>query len=175
MPDPTISDALAEAYASAPSDQVIYHTLEIWHPAFTLPIRIVRDYVALDARIEAGAVRDAGAMVTFVAYAFDVVPPEVSSSGLPQCVIEIDNVARDIIAQIDQAVLQTDPIKVIYRQYLSDTRTLGPENDPPLEMEIIQINATPLRLRATAGFPNLLDRAFPTLTYDLETFPGLAG
>jgi hypothetical protein len=67
MPDPTISDALAEAYASAPSDQVIYHTLEIWHPAFTLPIRIVRDYVALDARIEAGAVRDAGAMVTFVA------------------------------------------------------------------------------------------------------------
>lgn len=35
MPDPTLSAAILEAYASAPTDEVIYHTLEIWHPVFT--------------------------------------------------------------------------------------------------------------------------------------------
>lgn len=174
MPDPTLSDALAEAYATAPTDEVIYHTLELWHPAFTVPIRVVLDFVALDARLEATAARNAGEIVTFVAYAFEVTPPEQSSSGLPQCVIEIDNVSQDIIAQIDQAVMRPEPIIVLYREYLHSTLDSGPENDPPLEMTMIQISATPLRLRAVCGFANLLDRSFPNLTYDLETFPGLA-
>ena len=58
MPDPAMSAALAEAYASAPVDQVIHHTLELWHPAFSAPIRVVRDFSAIDARIEAGAARN---------------------------------------------------------------------------------------------------------------------
>lgn len=174
MPDPTYSEALAEAFASAPTDQVIFHTLEIWHPAFSLPIRVVRDTIALDARIEATAARDAGAIVTFVAYAFDLIPPDQTSEALPQCILEIDNVSRDILAQIDIAVTQTDPITLIYRMYLSDSASIGPENDPPLTMTLSKITATPLRIRGVAGFPNLLDRSFPGLDYDLETFPGLA-
>ncbi|MDT8856424.1 DUF1833 family protein [Paracoccaceae bacterium Fryx2] len=173
MPDPALSAALAEAYASAPVDQVIYHTLELWHPAFTAPIRVVRDFAALDARIEAGAARDAGAVATFVAYAFDIVPPDQTATGTPQCVIEIDNVGRDILAQIDLAVSRPEPISVIYRAYLSDTLDDGPETDPPLEMTLITVSATPFRIRGTAGFPNLLNLRFPKLDYDLETFPGL--
>ena len=174
MPDPTLSAAILEAYASAPTDLVIFHTLELWHPSFTVPIRVVRDNAALDARIEAGAARDAGSIVTFVAYAFDVVPPDQTSDALPQCIIEIDNVSREILAQIDIAVTASSPITVIYRQYLSDQVTVGPENDPPLEMTLTHISATPLRIRAVAGFANLLDRPFPALDYELETFPGLA-
>ena len=174
MSDPTLSDALREAYATAPTDQVIYHTLELWHPVFSIPLRVVLDLVALDARIEAGAARSAGAIATFVPYAFEIIPPEKSSAGLPQCVIEIDNVAQDIIAQIDLAVMQPEVITVIYREYLAGSLDIGPENNPPLEMTLIHISATPLRLRAVAGFANLLDRSFPSLTYDLETFPGLA-
>ena len=34
MPDVTLSEALREAYASAPSDVVILHTLELRHPDF---------------------------------------------------------------------------------------------------------------------------------------------
>ena len=173
MPDPTLSDAIREAYAVAPTDQVIYHTLEIWHPVFTQPIRVVRDNVAISARIEAGAARDAGTLQGFEGYAFDVVPPDQSATSLPQCVIEIDNVSREILAQIDLAVFETDPITVIYRAYLSDNLASGPENDPPVEMTITQISATPLRIRAVAGFANLLDRRFPALDYNLEDFPGL--
>ncbi|WP_426033342.1 DUF1833 family protein [Cypionkella sp. TWP1-2-1b2] len=173
MPDPTLSEAIQEAYASAPVDQVIYHTLELWHPAFSAPIRVVRDFNALDARIEAGAARDPSAIVTFVGFAFDIVPPDQTSTGLPQCMIEMDNVDREILAQVDAAVVTSLPITVIYRAYLSDAVSVGPENIPPMELTLLSISATPLRLKATAGFPDLVNLRFPKLDYDLETFPGL--
>ena len=34
MPDPSLTQAIQEAYASAPSDVVILHTLELRHPEF---------------------------------------------------------------------------------------------------------------------------------------------
>jgi hypothetical protein len=43
MPDPALSQALKEAFASAPAGTVILDTLEIWHPTFNEPIRVVRD------------------------------------------------------------------------------------------------------------------------------------
>ena len=49
MPNTLLSQALREAYASAPSDVVILHTLELRHPAFvdddgqSIAIRVVRD------------------------------------------------------------------------------------------------------------------------------------
>ena len=71
MPDDTLSLAIKEAYASAPSNLVIHHTLEIWHPNFTTPIRVVRDHVDLTAKLESSAPRNASQYVTFVGYAFD--------------------------------------------------------------------------------------------------------
>ncbi len=174
MPDPTLSDALKAAYASAPADEVIYHTLEIWHPAFSVPIRVVRDNASLDARLDATAPRDAGLIVTFVAYAFDIVPPDQDSASLPQCVLTIDNVSTDITAQLEAANGDPRPTTAIYRGYLSDQLTVGPENNPPPEMELSQVTATPLQVRAVTGFPNLLDLPFPNLDYELATFPGLA-
>lgn len=173
MPDDTLSLAIKEAYASAPSNLVIHHTLEIWHPNFTTPIRVVRDHVDLTAKLESSAPRNAGQYVTFVGFAFDVVPPEVTHTAVPQCVIEIDNVDREILAQIDQAVQTAEQITVIYRAYLSDAVLDGPENDPPMELTMISVSATPFRIRATAGFPDLVNLRFPKLDYDLETFPGL--
>ena len=34
MPNTALSEAIKEAYASAPSEQIILHTLELRHPAF---------------------------------------------------------------------------------------------------------------------------------------------
>lgn len=174
MPDPALSAAIAEAYASSPVDQVIYHTLEIHHPVFSEPIRVVRDTAALEARIEAGAARDAGELVTFVAFAFDVTPPDQTSEGVPQARIEIDNVDGAILAELDLAATDDRPVTVIYRAYLSDALDDGPENDPPLELTLLSVSATAFRITATAGFPDLLNRRFPHLEYDLEHFPGLA-
>jgi hypothetical protein len=173
MPDPTLSAAIKEAYAVAPTNDVIYHTLELWQAVFAAPLRLVLDNADISAKIEATAARNPGAMVAFTAYAFNIVPPDQSATSLPQCTIEIDNVNRDILVQLDAAVFATGPVSLIYRAYLASDLTSGPENDPPLEMEITQISATPLRIRAVAGFANLLDKRFPALDYNLETFPGL--
>ena len=55
MPDPSLSAAIKEAYASAPTDTVILHTLELRHPDFVAPIRDVNDHANLTATLEATA------------------------------------------------------------------------------------------------------------------------
>lgn len=172
MPDSTLSEAIKEAYASAPADEIIYHTLEIWHPNFTQPIYVVRDFNDLTAFKEATAARSPGAEVTYVGFAFDFVPPEVDKAGVPQCVIEIDNVSREILANIEAAMGSTASITVIYRAYLSSDLS-GPENDPPLELTIHSITADPFKVRAVAGFGSLANIKFPRQEYSAEVFPGL--
>jgi len=170
--DTTLSAAIKEAYASAPAGVVIYHTLELRHPAFTAPIRVVRDYVNLTARLEASAPLDPGAMVTFIAFAFDFTKPEVSASGVPQIQIQIDNVDRSIVANIEAAMAGTDLVECTYREFIS-TDLSAPQNDPPLSMTILTVTADVFRVSCTAGYPNLMNYRFPRLEYDTETFPGL--
>jgi hypothetical protein len=174
MPDEALSAALREAFASAPADAVTFWTLELHHPAFSLPIRVVRDFAPLEARLEADAPRDPGALVTFAAYAFDLVPPEQTTDGSPRCLIEIDNVDTAILAALRAAAQETAPVEAILRIYLPGRAAEGPENIPPLRMELKRIAATPLRISAEAGFPDLLDEVFPRLLYDTDIFPGLA-
>lgn len=172
MPDSTLTQAIKEAYAAAPSDVVIHHTLELRHPAFTQPLRVVRDYAALDATLEASAPEDPSTEVTFTAFAFDLVKPEVNSDGRPQITIEIDNVSREIIANIEAAMSSQASIEVTYREYLSTDLT-GPQNDPPLHMNIVRITADLFRVRADATFGDFSNRRFPAVAYTAETFPGL--
>ena len=174
MPDSTLSQAIKEAYASAPSGVIIYHTLELRHPAFTSPIRVVRDYVDLTATLEATAPVEAGAAVLFVRFAFEFTKPEVSAQGVPQITIEMDNVDRAIVANVEAALTTTDLVQCTYREYIS-TDLSGPQNNPPLHMTIMSISADVFRVKATAGFPDLMNRRFPSTAYDAEVFPGLPG
>ena len=67
MPDASVRDALAEAYALAPSDDIVLHTLEVRHPPFVddggSPDSMwsVADDEDIQARIEVGATVSAGA------------------------------------------------------------------------------------------------------------------
>lgn len=166
MPDTTLSQALKEAYASAPSDVIVYHTLEINHPAFSQPIYVVRDFTDLNANLETGA------PVTFLRFAFDLVKPEVSATGVPQLTLEIDNVSREILANIQLAMMTTELITITYREYISTDLT-GPQNDPPMTMVLTSISADVFRIRATASFGDLNNKRFPNEEYTADRFPGL--
>ena len=172
MTDTTLSQAIKEAYASAPADLVIYHTLELRHSAFTSPIRVVRDWADLTCTLEASAPANPSEEVTFIRFAFDFTKPEVSASGVPQLTIEMDNVDRAIVANIEAALASTDMVQATYREYISSDLS-GPQNDPPIHMTIMSITADVFRVKAVAGFPDLMNRRFPTTEYDSETFPGL--
>ena len=166
MTDTTLSEALKEAYASAPSNVVIYHTLEISHPAFSQPIYVVRDYQDMNALLEDGS------PVTFIRFAFNLVKPEVSATGVPQCTVEIDNVSRDILANVQLAMTSTEMITMTYREYIS-TDLSGPQNDPPMTMVLSNIQADVFKVRATASFGDLSNKRFPNEEYTAERFPGL--
>lgn len=173
MPDSTLSQAIREAYAAAPADVIIYHTLEINHPAFSHPIRVVRDTAVLTATLEAAAPHNPGQAVTFVGFRFDIVPPEVGPTAIPQCVIEIDNVDRSILAQVEAAMTTTSLITCIYRQFISSDLS-APQNNPPLTLTLFSISANVFRIKAAAGFDDLQNRRFPGVEYTSEVFPGLA-
>ena len=172
MSDTSLSDAIKEAYASAPAGVIIYHTLELRHSAFTTPIRVVRDYSDLTATLESSAPADAGTEVTFIAFNFNFTKPEVSATGVPQITIEIDNVDRTIVAAIEAAMSTTEMVKCTYREFISTDLT-APQNDPPLTMTIITITADVFKVKCMAGFPNLMNYRFPRTEYDAATFPGL--
>ena len=172
MPDFTLSDALEEAYASAPAAEVVLHTLEFRHPSFTSPIRVVRDHVDFTARLEASAPVDSSAEVTFVRMAFDFVPPETGKGGAPEIEISLDNVSGEITTYLDAAVNSPDLIEVTYRQYLVSDRT-GPQNNPPLTLVVRSVSADVFRVRARAGYGDFANKRFPSETYDTTRFPGL--
>lgn len=166
MPDSTLSQALKEAYAASPSNAPVYHTLEINHPAFSQPIYVVRDYQDLNANLEDGT------PVTFLRFAFNLVKPEVSATGVPQFTVEIDNVSRDILANVQLAMGSTEQIKMTYREYLASDLS-GPQNDPPMTAVLSQITADVFKVRATASFGDYSNKRFPNDEYTAERFPGL--
>lgn len=172
MPDSTLTQAIKEAYAAAPSNVIIYSTLELWHSAFTSPIRVVKDYVDLVATLESSAPRNPSTAVTFVAFNFEFSKPDISPDNIPQVTITLDNVDRSIVANVEAALGTTELVTVIYREFIS-TDLSAPQNNPPLSMAITNVTADVFKVTATASFPNLMNKRFPTIAYTSEVFPGL--
>jgi hypothetical protein len=205
MPDPSLSEAIREAYASAPADVVVLHTLEIWHPSFiedgvAKPIRVVKNYedtatwlnlggaevqavldglsdearrkVGLVARIEAGAVRDASLLVSFVALGFEMELPPVDTIPVPEIVVTLDNVGREITRHLDTAAISQDAIEVTYRPYLS-TDINGPQMDPPLTMTLSEVEVDVFRVTGRARVLDIGNKSFPREIYTIKKYPGL--
>jgi len=173
-----LSEALKEAYAEAPADVVILHTLEIRHSNFIdnngdpAPIRIVKDYNDLEARLESKAPLNSEEIVTFIGFAFDISLPKIDDTSNPEIIITIDNVSLEILDNIERAVTSKDFIEVTYRPYLS-TELDYPHYDPPLHMTLTNITANLHSIKAKASFSNFANLSFPKETYTIAKFPSL--
>jgi hypothetical protein len=178
MPDTTLSQAIREAYASAPSDVVILHTLEIRHPDFidddghSIAVRVVRDHRDLTARLEMSASLNAGEMVTFTAMGFDLDLPPVDTAPVPEIAITLDNVSRQIVKHLDAAVQSQEMITVTYRPYLSNDLS-GPQMDPPLSLVLTEVNTNTMRVTGKARMLDVGNKAFPSLLYKASNYSGL--
>jgi len=178
MPDPSLSAAIREAYAAAPSDVVILHTLELRHPSFEddagnpTAIRVVRDHQDLTARLEASASLDGAVMVTFVALAFDLSLPPIDIAPVPEITVTLDNVSREIARHLDAAAVSQDKIEITYRPYLS-TDLEGPQMDPPITLVLTEVEANALQVTGRARMLDIGNKTFPNETYTAKRFPGL--
>ena len=167
MPDSSLSEAIREAYASAPAEQVILHTLGLTHPDWSAPVYLVRDHQDFTARLEDGK------EVTFTAAAFDFSIPDVKQTSVPQIEVRLDNVTGHLIPFIDEAARSSTPTTMTYRPYLvADPE--GPQTSPPLELILSRIQIDTTTLTATAILTDMGKRTFPGREYRLADFPALS-
>ena len=171
---PTHSEALLEAYASCPPSARIYQTLEVWHPSFAQAARVVAN-VGDDMTfgIEAGAPRDGGSIVTFIACPFRADYPEQREGQPPSCKIWIDNVARELVPQIRARARRAG----LYRRALSRIsrqRSAEPAYGP-VQFELTSVQMTGTTLTGTVVVKNLQNKRFPRITknYTYQQFPSL--
>lgn len=179
MTDNTLSEALKEAYASAPSNITLLHTLELRHPAFVdengepTAIRVVRDNINHVCTLEDSAPLDAGKTVEFIAMGFDLELPPVEAIPVPEITLTLDNVSTEIIAYLDKAIETQDMIEMTYRPYLSNDLSC-PQMNPPITLVITEITADVSKITATARMMDIGNKSFPAENYTVKKYPGLS-
>ncbi|MHC2241485.1 DUF1833 family protein [Bradyrhizobium elkanii] len=171
---PTHNEALLEAYASCPPSARIYYTLELWQSSFDQPARVVAnvgDDMAFG--LEAGAPRNAGETVTFIACPFEAGYPEQKEGQPPSTTIKIDNVNRELMPKIRAAQGTREYIQVLYREYLGSDLTEPAYG--PIEFELRSVQMVGASLTGTVMVKNLQNKRFPRITknYDYVQFPSL--
>jgi len=173
-----LSEALKEAYASNPVGQVIVETLEFRHPAFVddngnpAAFRVVNQNEDVFATLEVTAPLQGGQTVQFQAFAFDVQLPGFQEGETPTLKITIDNVGRELTAQLEAATSSQAPVEVTYRPYLLTDLT-GPQMDPPITMEVLSASVSLLQIEFDCSLDDVSNVAFPRRLYTPDAFPGL--
>lgn len=173
------SDDLAEFWYSAPPETTALDTLEFRHPAFldddgnVTAVRFVNDPGNdLVARLEKGAPMNGNHRVKFRGGAFAITLPESSSPGLPTSTLEVANITRILQPYLDKAVSRPDPIEVSYRCFLESD--LSAPAFVLHNLTVKDITAGILRITATLGFEDLLNKPFPKKVYTTRDYPSLA-
>ena len=162
----TISAALKEVYASAPTTQRFIETLALSHSLFAQTYYITNDNQNWTFLLETGAT------VTFVSMPFKLVLPTSDGKGNQDLGLTLANIGRELIDPLELAQAKpSEPVKCVRRVYL-DTPSTTPA-DSPLTLLISAANVTKEAVSATATRMDVLNRAFPFNFYKTSDFPGL--
>ncbi|QTD91754.1 DUF1833 family protein [Burkholderia anthina] len=175
----TISEALAEVYASNPEDDFVLNTLEIRHPTFIdddgnpTAIRVVADHEPLTAMLEDDAPMNAGQSVRFEAMAFGFALPSTEEGQAPQLSVKLDGVSREAVGHLENAIGQTEQIEVTHRRFLAADPAAGPQDGEPLTLYAGVATANLTQVEMTATLTDVHNKAFPNRIYSPSVFVGL--
>lgn len=163
----TISPEMRRIYATAPAGQKYIETLEFWHPDFGQRYYMTNDPRSWEFALETGQIQK------FDAVPFALVLPRRDGEGRQDMNITIDNIGRELIAEIEKAADGAlTPVEVTYRVYLNKVHS-PPQNSPVLTLAVFQVEVTRLSVVATASRADILNLPFPGDVYRVDTFPGL--
>jgi hypothetical protein len=162
-----LTEAIKEAYASAPTGVVYLETLQISHPLVVEDIFLVNDRVNHAMTLETAVVKN------FRACSFRMALPASGDTGLQELSLTIDNVGREISDFMTTVRDSLDPVVITYRPYLSTDLTT-PQMDPPLVLNLTDVVVTAAEVSGRATFADIINRKFPTDFYTRSRFPGLA-
>lgn len=166
-----LTQAMQEAYAAVLSSVVILHTLELSHPAFSQPIRIVTGDDGLAASELVPLTLETGATVDFTALAFDVTPPGFDDKGPTPGRISVDLVSGELMEPLESAAVSSGVIEVTYRAWRSDQRGTPGDVIKGLKLRRVALNET--AAAGDIGFDEVGRQAFPRVTYSIDLYPAL--
>ena len=164
--NPSLTDAIKEAYAMAPADKSIIETLEIRQTG-SASIFIHRGFSTIDLRLETGNT------VTFQPVGFEFKLPKNSDTGGQSLQISIDNTDAAISDFVQNAKSSRQPVQVLYRPYLSSDLTT-PQMNPPLTLYLKNVSINSNTVTAQATFVDVVNKRFPNEYYTPDRFPGLS-
>jgi len=159
-----MSKVLQTLYASAPTNDLPIHTLELQAPSFGV-IRVCSGYDDVTAGIEGGE------MVAFEACALGVSLPERSVKGRQDLQFQLDNITGQSLQVVETAFEAGDKIKITYRVYTASY--LDEPGEQALKMTAVSVKANALRVNVVASFNDLVNAAWPTDRYTPDFAPGL--
>lgn len=163
----TISAALKEIYASAPTTARYIDTLSFSHSLFPQTYYLTSDNKTWDFLLETGQ------LVKFLPVPFRIVLPAIDGQGQQDMSLTIANIGRDLVDPLELAIAKpSEPIRCTYRVYIDQDST-APQNSPPLTLIITGISVTKEAVSATATRQDVLNRAFPYTLYRYTQYPGL--
>ena len=175
-----VSQAYAEAMASAPITRVMISTYEFNHPYFVdetgalEAIRIVNEYTDMSFTLEATAPMNPGASVLFTAIPCRVSGPNEGDGGEAQgLTLEVDGASGEISLQLDRALNSSVPVTMMERIYASDD-TSGPAQLPILPMTLRNVVVGDVTVTANPTFFDPSNNSFPRTEYSKAEYPGLA-
>jgi hypothetical protein len=178
MADPH-NAAWEEAQASVPQDVEVFYTLELRHPAFLeneveVAVRVVAETPDDQLfRIEDGAPLNGGEMAKFLAVPFHSERPEMAEGQMPESRVTVDNVNRELVPKVEEAVKVRADLICVYREYRSDDR-----DEPcygPVEFVMRKVSVKGTSITGVAQLDDLANSKFPRRVYSVSQFPGLAG
>lgn len=159
-------DAIREAMTLAPSNVVIHHTLELIHPSFVSPFRLIQELEGRTLKLEDGV------SYQFSPSAFRFSLPTAGDNGVQELSIQLDNTDSRISDALELVMSNPVPITVKYRAYTSTEDT--PQSDSPLVLFLSSIKVTATDVTGSASFADIVNRPFLNTTYTTRRFPGLA-
>lgn len=162
----SLTDAIKEAYAVAPTNIRVFETLEISHESIEEPIRIVQDFRALTATLETSE------EVTFQPVWFNFTLPAATESGRQDLSLSIDNINREVSDFVNLAKEYVTPVTIIYRPYLSSNLS-QPQLDPPLRLTLQDVSISLLTVSGKAIFADVVNKKWPTEFYTRARFPSI--
>ena len=135
-----MTPAEQEAYANADDTRITLYTLELNHPGFTQPLRIVSDNNPLTADTE----EEEG--VLFTPFYFSLKRPPINEEPDPTLSITVDNVSGFMTPYLDAASRSGESITLIFRPYLIDYSEEAVESDrSKVESEKLKVESEKLK------------------------------
>lgn len=161
-----LEEAIKEAFAIAPVNKVVIHTLEIRQDGVQSPIYISQTRRGITALDENGIERG------YIPCGFAFSLPPSNEDGFQSLNVAIDNIDLRVTDFVTMAISQMVPIRMVYRPYLSDDLT-RPQMNPPIVLYLKEVELTTYQVVGRATFMDVVNKKFPSELYTRARFPAL--